>query len=410
MLAEIDQEPPALAGSPLRVLLVQTAPRRSSETDVARELLSALPASGPLAVMVLQGVAAPESSPESPASEFRVLRNTAVHELPIGSLGSPRRRWTEVAGKLWDFSHFLRSRPQLLAVARDFRPHLVYSAQQRWDLRLATPLAQQLGVPQVIHLHYNCAYLGQTVIEDLKRATLVIAVSDFIRADAIAHGVRADRVHTLHNSVTLPALSTGERDRNRARLCAELRIDEPSLLVGIVARLAPRKGQVDLVDAMLPICREDPRVHLLVAGAEYPRANGMSSRIAIAAADAGLQGQVHLLGWRADAADIMRSLDVYAQPSRAEPFSLSVLQAQANGVPVVAWGEGGPAEIVADGETGLLVPPMRIDALGGAIKRLLDDDDLRRRLGAAARRRAGNYFGPDRASAGFVSLLQAAVR
>jgi glycosyltransferase involved in cell wall biosynthesis len=130
----------------------------------------------------------------------------------------------------------------------------------------------------------------------------------------------------------------------------------------------------------------------------------------IAESAAGLRGQVHILGQRADAAGIMKSLDVYAQPSRAEPFSLSVLQAQANGVPVVAWREGGPAEIVADEETGLLVPPMRIDLLGSAIKRLLDDDELRSRLGAAARRRAANCFGPETASAGFVSLLQAAVR
>jgi glycosyltransferase involved in cell wall biosynthesis len=407
MRAEIEPERAATVSKALRVLFVQTTRRPSAETRVARDLLSALPAANQLAVMMFQGVATAGSQDDRLMSEFRVLRNTVVHELPIGSLGSPRRGWRDVGGKLADLSLFLRSRPRLRAAARSFHPHLVYSAQQTWDLRVATPLANLLGVPQVIHLHYNCANLRSAVIEDLRRANLVIGVSDFTRADAIEHGVHPDRVRTLYNSITLPAQSPAERAHRRGVLCAELHIEDPCLLVGILARLTPWKGQLELLNAMLPILQEDRRVHLLVAGAEYPKGNGMSDQIAKAAEVAGARKQVHVLGQRSDAAEIFASLDIYAQPSRLEPCSLAVLQAQANGLPVVAWREGGTAELVADEETGFLVPPMDINALSSAIRRLLNDEEVRVRMGAAARKRAANCFAPEAASADFVSLLRA---
>ena len=71
---------------------------------------------------------------------------------------------------------------------------------------------------------------------------------------------------------------------------------------------------------------------------------------------------------------------------------MSILEAMAAGLPVVASAVGGIPEIVRDGETGLLVPPGDADALAAALGRLLDDDGLRRRLGAAGRERALDEF------------------
>jgi glycosyltransferase involved in cell wall biosynthesis len=87
---------------------------------------------------------------------------------------------------------------------------------------------------------------------------------------------------------------------------------------------------------------------------------------------------------------------VVACPSRREGFGMACLEAMAHGVPVVATGVGGLLDLVADGETGLVVPPGDVRALRAALERLLVDPELRRRMGGAARRRARERFSWER--------------
>jgi glycosyltransferase involved in cell wall biosynthesis len=75
---------------------------------------------------------------------------------------------------------------------------------------------------------------------------------------------------------------------------------------------------------------------------------------------------------------------------------ISILEAMAAGLPVVASAVGGIPEIVVDGETGLIVPPRDPDALAAALRRLLDDPELRRRMGDAGRARAEEHFDVER--------------
>ncbi len=99
-----------------------------------------------------------------------------------------------------------------------------------------------------------------------------------------------------------------------------------------------------------------------------------------------------LLGDRSDVAALLAGADVFVLPSRSEGMPLSVLEAMAAGLPVVASAVGGVPELVVDGETGLLVPPGDEDALAEALARLLADPALRRRLGAAGHARALERF------------------
>jgi len=102
---------------------------------------------------------------------------------------------------------------------------------------------------------------------------------------------------------------------------------------------------------------------------------------------------VELLGERDDVAQQLAASDVFALASRSEGMPLSVLEAMAAGLPVVASAVGGVPELVVDGETALLVPPSDADALARALERLLADGELRRRLGAAGRQRVLERFG-----------------
>jgi glycosyltransferase involved in cell wall biosynthesis len=106
----------------------------------------------------------------------------------------------------------------------------------------------------------------------------------------------------------------------------------------------------------------------------------------------GLAGHVRLAGERRDVPELLAGADVFALPSASEGMPVSVLEAMAAGLPVVASRVGGVPEQVADGETGLLVRPGDPHDLAAALARLLGDEDLRHRLGAAGRARAEQAF------------------
>ena len=101
---------------------------------------------------------------------------------------------------------------------------------------------------------------------------------------------------------------------------------------------------------------------------------------------------ITLLGFRSDVSALMSACDIFVLPAPAEPFGLVLIEAMALGKPVIAAAAGGPLEIVADGETGLLFEPGNAESLSSAIRRLLADPDLRRRMGIAGRKRYAQKF------------------
>jgi glycosyltransferase involved in cell wall biosynthesis len=106
----------------------------------------------------------------------------------------------------------------------------------------------------------------------------------------------------------------------------------------------------------------------------------------------GLTERVELLGLRADVPDVLADADIFVLASRSEGLPISILEAMAAGLPVVASDVGGVSEAVVHGETGLLVPPGDPEALASALELLLRDSPLRQRMGAAGRRRAQARF------------------
>jgi glycosyltransferase involved in cell wall biosynthesis len=99
-----------------------------------------------------------------------------------------------------------------------------------------------------------------------------------------------------------------------------------------------------------------------------------------------LASHVHFLGWRGDMPALYAGLDLVLLTSDNEGMPTSIIEAMAAGKPVVATDVGGVRSLVADGETGFLVPPRDPDALASACLRLLGDPAACERMGAAARR------------------------
>ncbi len=416
--------PPA---RPLRLLAVQAQDRMIPEHRVFKSLLEILPrfvdeevastgdgdGDTPVNVLLLQGVdtsTTVERGHTPIAGQFRRVPGVDVHEMRVGRLGRQDITTLARAMKVRDLLRVGVVQRGLPAVARRFRPDVVYSSQQRWDLRLAAPLARELGCPLVVHLHYTVGpWLGRGAVDALREAAMVIGVSDYIRDDAVAHGVPAGWARTLYNSIVVPPEAPADdRAAIRSGLRAELGLPDGAVLVGMAARLNKEKGQEELTRAMLPILARRPDAHLLLAGYEYPAGNGMAGRIKGSAEAHGVAAQVHLLGYRRDVSRILDGLDLFAHPSRAEPCPLAVLEAMAHGLPVVAWREGGPAEQIVDGQTGLLVEPMDIAGLTAALESLIADGEACARMGARGRERAAMVFSPERAGSSFLSLLELA--
>ena len=158
-------------------------------------------------------------------------------------------------------------------------------------------------------------------------------------------------------------------------------------LVLYVGRLEPEKGVADLVEAMQLVAADDHGVRCVVAGSgsEHSAINQQIKR-------AGLEQVVRLIGFQLDVASLINAADVFVLPSLAEAFGLVLVEAMQFAKPVVATRSGGPAEIVVDGETGILIAPSRPHELAQAINKLLRDETLRQRMGLAGRERFAAQF------------------
>jgi glycosyltransferase involved in cell wall biosynthesis len=211
-------------------------------------------------------------------------------------------------------------------------------------------------------------------------AALTIANS---RATEATLGVRettgrAGRIRMVHPGVDVDRFRPGPADPDvRARLAAHP--DRP--IVGILGRIDPEKG-IELVAravARLPDPHGDAQLVIvgasLVGGHEYEE----SVRAEVARL---LGDRARFTGPTDDVPGVMRNLDVLVNASRAEPFGLTVLEAQACGVAVVAGAAGGIPEFVYDGENGLLFEPGDEIGLARALERMLGDAELRNRLAA----------------------------
>ncbi len=217
----------------------------------------------------------------------------------------------------------------------------------------------------------------------------VIAISQAVRAGVLARGeATADRVTVVPNGIAPPDVAAL---RPAAAVRAEFGLAADAPLVVCAARLQPEKDVATLVAAMAAVRADVPGAACVVAG-EGPLQADLTAQID----RLGLAGVVRLAGFRADVLSLVAAADVFALPSPVEPFGLVLLEAMALSRPVVATAAGGPLEIVADGHTGLLVPPGDPAALADAVARLLSDAALRSRMGDGGLDRYRQAFTADR--------------
>jgi glycosyltransferase involved in cell wall biosynthesis len=221
-------------------------------------------------------------------------------------------------------------------------------------------------------------------------ADAIVCVSESERALGLsAHACTPEQAVVIPNGVAVPP----ERAARSAR--------EVPVIVSVTRLQAP-KDTVTLVRALGLVNRP---FSCLVVGDGPERA---SVETAIAAQDG--RAPVELLGDRSDVGELLADADVFVLSSRSEGMPLSILEAMAVGLPVVASSVGGIPELVRDGETGRLVPPGNEEALAAALRETLSDPELRARLGAAGRQRVMEHFSVEACRVAHLELFRSLLR
>jgi glycosyltransferase involved in cell wall biosynthesis len=224
----------------------------------------------------------------------------------------------------------------------------------------------------------------------LRRAARVVCPSASLRAIALRWGIAPEKVTVLPNPVAAPA-GLGEREELRQRHG----LDGPTLV--FAGRLTAQKSLGVALEALV---RNDG-VSFVLAGDGPDRAE-LERR----AAELALDGRARFLGPkpRETVFELLRAADGALLSSSWENFPHMVVEALAVGTPVLSTDSGGVAEVVTDGENGLLVPPGEPEALAAAIGRYFADEPLRARLRRAAARSVETYA-PERIYARLEEIL-----
>jgi glycosyltransferase involved in cell wall biosynthesis len=183
----------------------------------------------------------------------------------------------------------------------------------------------------------------------------------------------------------------------RQALRADLGLPDDAIVVGIVGRLFAWKGHHLLVEALADLCADNPGIHGLFVGGGGHRADaGYEAFLERSVRERGLEGRVTFTGQVPDATPYIQAMDVFVNASSPEPFGLVVLEAMALGVPVVAVGTGGPAEIIEHEVSGVLTPTNDPTDLAAGILRLVRDDALRSTIARQGRDRYRSRFTGER--------------
>jgi glycosyltransferase involved in cell wall biosynthesis len=216
----------------------------------------------------------------------------------------------------------------------------------------------------------------------------VFAVSRDLRLHMIAEGFPERRVGVLYNGIELGReVAAGQRAAARQALG----LAPDSVAIGAVGRLDPVKDLPTLLRAFqqLKSAPNDLRLILLGDGPERESLEALAGSLE-------LEGRVHFLGYRRDVRALLPALDLFVNCSIHEGVSLTILEAMAASLPVVATRVGGTPEVVVDEQTGVLVPPRSATALADALRALLQAPDRARRLGTLGRSRVVAEFNIDR--------------
>jgi glycosyltransferase involved in cell wall biosynthesis len=329
--------------------------------------------------------------------EFARHADRELFDLHFVSLTSRGRLAGDIEACGWPVSALQEEdglRPaMILRLARLFRRlrcDVIHTHDDK-PLFYAPAAARLARVPHLVHTKHH----GKIFDERRRQAAVLnlaarltdnfVCVSEDSARGAVQQGVAAARVRTIWNGI----------DTTRFAYTGPC----PGGAVVTVARLSREKDIGNLLRAVALVRADFPTLRVEIAG-DGPCMPELQQQ----AGELGLEAHVTFLGEIREVPALLARASLFVLPSISEGISLTLLEAMARGLPVVATRVGGNPEVVAEGETGVLVPARDADALAAAIAALVRDPEAGRRLGAAGRRQVEAHFDIRRMVAGYEML------
>jgi L-malate glycosyltransferase len=307
------------------------------------------------------------------------LRNELSSLAPENIIELPMRNALSVRSGL-RLSHFVRER----------QIEIIHAHLAR-DYPLAALAAGRSGARLVLTRHVLFP-LSRIHRLTLRRTSRVIAVSAAVAEALRAQNIfPAGKIITIHNGIDVARFDQ-RRDGTDVRRLNHPPAATAPLRIGMIGHLAPIKGQEEFIRAAANICRARDDVDFIIAGEDKSRGGENRARLQKLIGDLDLKDRIQLSGWIEDIAGFLATLDLFVSPARSEPFGLSIVEAMAAGIPVIATASEGAHEIIDRNESGRVVPIGDVEALVKTITDLLGDANERDRLARNARAVAHSRF------------------
>jgi L-malate glycosyltransferase len=334
------------------------------------------------------------------------LREAGVEHRPVpGTAGSLRLHplHTPRAGL-----ELVRAARAVRSLIREVAPDVVHANSIRAGV--IAGLGMRDGAPLVVHVRDALppGLAANAALGLIGRRAAVLVANSHYTAERLSRSSPRAPVRVVYSPVDARRF-----DPARVVPAPFPRMDG-ELVLGLVGQITPWKGQREAVEMMALLERRGVEARLVLVGSTtfVDRATRFDNRAYLAElrsriAALGLEGRVTLLGARDDVPELMAAFDLVLAPSWEEPMGRAVLEAMAMERPVIATSVGGPAELVQEGESGLLLDPRRADLWADAIARLASDEPLRRELGRQGRRRVLDNFALERHASRIVSAYEA---
>jgi len=272
----------------------------------------------------------------------------------------------------------LRNIGDAIARSKEGRFDLIHSHGYRADL-IGLAVSKRFGLPIISTCHgfistdWRLSFYNKLDVFLLRYFNQVIAVSEQMKRDLIAQDVDGEKIQVVTNAVFEESGADTKRVRNQTR--ARLEIPQEEFIFGFVGRLSEEKGLNYLLEAVRRWTPKDYPWRLVLVG-DGPQRSALEQTVR----NFGLGGKVFFAGFQSDTAEWYPAMDAFVLPSLTEGTPMVLLEAMANGIPVIATSVGGVPAIISSGENGLLVPSEDSSRLLDAMQLLASDRDLRERL------------------------------
>jgi glycosyltransferase involved in cell wall biosynthesis len=224
------------------------------------------------------------------------------------------------------------------------------------------------------------------------RVNHIFAVSNYVKDSVLKTcPVKENVISILYPSLNLKNYNSADFNKNNIR--KEFNIDPKAIVIGMSGRFSPGKGQEEFLKAV-KILKEEIKdnIFFIIAGGASFGEDKYEKKIHNFSKELGISDSVLFTGYRKDMARVLSAMDIFIFPSHEESFGITLTEAMALGLPVVASKKAGVLDIVLDGESGLLVEPRNAAALAEAIKKFIENPELRAQFGRSARKRAEEIF------------------